>query len=583
MKSNAIKSPYRKVTLQRAGHWLNPMKRSVLWAGLFAVLPASSSFASFWDVQDSPWNGGKDHYCGDTLIISGTLNNSGEMIADLSTLPANTGPLEAWGGSRAGDYWYGIGVLAKGDTGITINNDSGGILQGIVTGNVEAQAAGIYALQNITINNSGTCDGQLRNNTGFAAGMCVKGAANIHNNAGATLSATANYAVGIKANGGRLNIVNYGTIKATATGGTQGNTAKHNHAGGVDLFTYDGNHAAPIYFENNGSITATASNTDCDTTGARAVNIWAEGSSVTFKNTGTLLATAEGSLAWADGIYCGADNGDVSFYNSGTISQVGSAGGFCVGLENDSDTGDMYIDNSGTITTANPFAIMLGNYKNDLKTCGHCYFKNTGTITGGWLGLSWPAIGGMTFYDSGDILTTLCWLGGNVNATICGLPTIQPELGAADGNNTLVFNLNGTLEKINDKPASGTSFSDLPSQGSIVVSGKTYRWKNFNSVSGTAFIGNTGNTGVTKHQENRPFSFSCRNNVVSFSLPSKTTSLIIKIYDVKGTSISRIVKRELPAGMNFIPLTSLNISSGFYLCDISIDQRKHAAAMINVR
>ena len=558
------------------------MNRSILWSGLLLFLPATNASASFWDIQDSPWNGGKDHYCGDTSISTGTFKNSGVLVSNISALPANTGPMEIFGGSRSsgGDYWYGVGVLEKGDTGIVINNDSLGILQSIVTGVGQGQSAGVYALNNVTINNAGMCDAQFLNNQGWASGVKVNGGANIVNKTGATFSATANYADGIKANGGRINIVNQGAITAVATGGTQGGNAKHSYAGGVDLFSYDANHAAPIYLENNGSITATASSTACDTNGSRAVNIWAEGSSATFRNTGTLFATAAGSNGTADGIYCGADNGDVSFYNSGTISQSGT-GGFAVGLENDSDTGNIYIDNSGTITTDNPFAIMLGNY-GDGKTTGHCYFKNTGTIRGGWLGLAWPASGGMTFIDSGDILTTLCWLGGNVDAHISGLPTITPELSPADGNNTLVFNLNGTLEKINDQAASVTQFSSLPSQGSIVVSGKTYRWKNFTSVSGTAFPGNTSIV-LDKRKDNQPYSILCKNNVVSFSLPFKAESVVLSVYDAKGTLVSRITRNELPAGRNSIPMTSIDASSARYIYELSMGQEKYSAVMFHVR
>jgi hypothetical protein len=555
------------------------MKSHAKLAGFLCALIASRTFAAFWDIQISPWNGGKDHYCGDTLVKSGTFNNTGSRIVDFSTLPENTGPLECWGGKRSGDYWYGTGVMAYGDTGITINNDSGATIQSSVTVNTPAQAAGIYALQKVIIKNSGICNGQLLDKDGFAAGIFVKGPAIIYNNAGATASATANFALGMKVDGGKISIINKGTINAIATGGTQNKRA---HAGGVDLFTYSGDHSAPIYFENNGSIIATAVNTGCDTNRARAVNIWAEGSSATFKNTGTLTATTSGASGEDNGIYCGADNGDVTFINSGTITNSGS-GGFCVGLENDSDTGNMYIENSGTISTSNPFAIMLGNYKNNLKNCGHCYFKNTGTIKGGWLGLSWPAIGGMTFFNSGDILTTLCWLGGNVNATISGLPTIQPELSAdtSGKNNILVFNLDGNLEKINGKSTSDTSFSDLPSQGSIVVSGKTYRWKNFHKVSGTVFPGNasTGNV-VYNHNQSRSLSFSYGNNKVSFSLPDKTTSLTLSIYDVNGRLVSRIVKKGLVAGHNFI---QVHLSSGGYLCDMSSDQIQHRSAMIIVR
>ncbi len=570
MKSN----PW-KINIRR-----NPVSRSILWAIFLLFLPTINARASFWDLQDVPWYGGTDHYCGDSLISKGTFRNSGKRTPNYSALPANTGALPAWGGDHKGDYWYGLGLMAKGDTGIVIQNDSGAIIQSIVTGIGEGQAAGIMTVQDATITNSGTVDAQFLNNRGWAAGVSLKSPGLLTNGTNATISATANYAIGLSGSGGRIKIVNNGIINANGIAGQTG-TVNRNRAYGVDLFSWSDKQDAPLYFENNGTVTATSSKTNSDTTDARGVNVWAEGSSATCINTGTIQATAEGPLGGANGIYCGADNGNVTFINKGTITKTDANGDFCVGVENDSQVGDMYIENSGTITTDSPFAIMLGNYTSNLKACGHCTFKNTGTIRGQWLGLSWPAIGGMTFFDSGDIRTQQCWLGGNVDARIEGLPTIDPELTPADGNNTLVFALNGTLEQINGQATSGTQFSSLPSQGSIVVSGKTYKWKNFTSVSGTAVPGTTS-IASDKHN-NQPYSILCKNNVVSFSLPFKAESVVLSVYDAKGTLVSRIAKSELSAGRNSIPLMPFEASSARYIYELSIGQEKFAAAMVNVR
>ena len=484
MKPYPTNHPYRQAGLEKAGRRWNTMKRSVLGAGLLAALcalPASNAAAAFWDVQQTPWYGGVKHFCGNTLVNTATtFNNSGSLTYNTSTLPGS----DDLTGS-GGNYWYGLGVLVAGSDGATINNNSGGTIQSVVTGYGAEEAAGIYSLQNVTINNSGTVDGEVLNNDGIAYGIYTEGGvANINNNAGATISATSQWsATGINASQ-RQNIVNNGTVKVTATGGTQGNTANRSHAYAVNLFSYDANGNSPIYFENNGTITASC--TGADNNDARGVNIWSEGGKATFKNTGTINATMSGSQGESDGVYFGADNADCSFYNSGTISCSGGPGCFALGFENDSQVGNMYFYNSGKITTTSPFAIMMGNYSYGPGQCGYFWGTNSGTIQGGWCGLGWP--GGMTFYNSGDILCGQMWLGaGDDKFIISGLPTVDPEIDAGEGNNTLTFDLNGTLQQINGQSASGTSFSGLSSQGSIVVSGKTYRWKNFQNVSGNVY------------------------------------------------------------------------------------------------
>ncbi len=214
--------------------------------------------------------------------------------------------------------------------------------------------------------------------------------------------------------------------------------------------------------------------------------MWDDQNNITWINNGTMTATMTGSSGDASGIYFGANNADVTFINTGTINNGGGPGGEGVWMENDGTTGDMHFYNSGTIASGEPFALAIAAYSGG--PWGTAYVTNTGTISGGWFGLGWP--GNITLVDSGDILTGLAWLGGpsNVNVYISGLPTIQPTLGAGSGSNTLVFNLTGTLQQVNGNAASGTNLSvfnlGLLGGGSIVVSGKTYRWSNFTNVSG---------------------------------------------------------------------------------------------------
>jgi fibronectin type 3 domain-containing protein len=464
------------------------VKRSLLRAGLLAALcalPAASALASFYDVDQWPWQGGENHFCGNTWISNSmTFTNSGSLIYNTSTLPASTGPLN---GGRSGDYWYGIGVLVDGSDGATINNNSGGTIQGIVTGSGQGEAAGIYSVQNVTVNNSGIIDAQFQNNDGDAYGVYVdSGQASITNNAGATISATAPYYVeGVQA-GQLATVVNNGTITATATGGTQGDTANNCNVDGVGLFAYCTDGSCALYVENNGTITASSTAGSSVTNRGDAVVLWGEGAPTTFRNTGLVTPSmAGGSQGEIDGIYEGSDNADVSFYNSGTFSQT--VNGVAVWLEQDSDVGDMRIDNSGIIRSTQTWSIELGAYS-DGNTSGHCYVTNTGSITGGWLGLAWPTAGGFTFYDSGDIHVGLNWLGGNADVHVFGLPTIDPAINNyGSGGSNLVFNLIGTLQKVNGNAASGTNLSafSLGSSGNIVVSGKTYGWNNFSTVSGT--------------------------------------------------------------------------------------------------
>ena len=194
------------------------MKRSVLEVGLttaLCVLCASSALGSFSATNGPYWPGETDYYYGNTWISNSvTLNNSGSMICNTATMPGDTGPI-APGVYRAGNFYWGMGVLDWGADGANINNNSGGIMQSIVSGTGEAQAAGILTLQSVTINNSGLIAGEVTNNDGVASGVNQSSSGvTVTNNAGATISAAAPYyASGIQC-ANNVTIVNNGTIKA---------------------------------------------------------------------------------------------------------------------------------------------------------------------------------------------------------------------------------------------------------------------------------------------------------------------------------------------------------------------------------
>lgn len=504
------------------------------------ALPASGARAQFADFQAHPWQGGVNHFYGNTLITSsGTFSNSGALTYNTSTLPLNTGPLFGWdltpGVTRSGDYYYGVGVLDAFGGGINIiNNHSSGTMQGIVTGSGQAFGIGLYEEESgVTINNSGLMDGEVRNNDGTAAGVYATGVVTMTNNVGATLSATAPYYAGgiYSAGGGAQYIVNNGRIVATATGATQGPNANQAYAAGIDVFSYDPSDKSPIYVMNNGSITVGC--TGGATNIAHCGAMWDDQNDITWINNGTMTATMTGSSGDASGIYFGANNADVTFINTGTINNGGGPGGEGVWMENDGTTGDMHFYNSGTIASGEPFAVAIAAYSGG--PYGHAYVTNTGTISGGWLGIGWP--GAVTFVDSGDIRTALAWIGGssNVNMYISGLPTIQPTLSAGSGgSNALVFDLTGTLQQVNGNPASGTNLTvfNLGSlgSGSIVVSGKTYRWSNFTNVSGTVtapvplLAGPTNLTATVRSRSQAALSWNALANATSYNVKRSLTS-----------------------------------------------------------
>jgi fibronectin type 3 domain-containing protein len=457
------------------------MKRSVLEVGLTAALCAlcvSSALGSFSATNGPYWPGKTDYFYGNTWISNSmTLNNSGSLIYNTSTMPTNTGPIEinSW---MTGDYYWGVGVLDWGADGATINNNSGGTMQSIVSGTGEAQADGIVTLQAVTINNSGWIDGEVTNHDGVASGVYQNSSGvTVNNNAGATISAAAPYyATGIQC-GNNVHIVNNGTITCTASAGTEGITAKQAWA-----YTIGTGGSYPIYIENNGTLSAICPSTTATNT-AQVFTCWNNAPN-TFKNTGLMYCENDSSVGNASDFYYGVQGYDESIFNSGMITNysVNGGGWSVLWMENDADNGNYSIYNAGTMAcNSNAMDVLFAGGFGPPGN-NYIYYTNSGTFNGGPLILAFPS----TAWEAGQILTTSYGLSDGSQMHVTGLPTINPTINGGGSGSTLDFNLVGTLQKINGNAASGTNFSGLGGSGGIVVSGKTYNWNNFsNGVSGT--------------------------------------------------------------------------------------------------
>ncbi len=441
------------------------------------ALSASSALASFTATNGPNWHGETDYYYGNTWISnSATLNNSGSMVYDTATLPGDTGSITTvwW----SGNYYWGMGVLDWGTDGATINNNSGGTMQSIISGTGEAQAEGIYALQAVTINNSGWIDGEVTNHDGIANGVYQSsGGLALTNNAGATISAAAPYyATGINC-ANNVSIVNNGTITATATGGTEGDTANQAWAYTIGTGGY-----SPIYVENNGTLTAICSSTTATNT-AQVYTIWNNAPNI-FINTGLMYCENDSPVGNAANFYYGVQGYDESIFNSGMITNYSvNGGGWAVlWMENDADNGNHIIYNTGTMAcnTTSQGVVFAGGFGPPGNN--YIYYTNSGTFNKGQMNFGFPG----TFWEAGQLLTSDFNISGGSQMHVTGLPTINPTMSGGGSSSTLDFNLVGTLQKINGSATSATNFSGLSGSGSIVVSGKTYSWNNFsNSVSGT--------------------------------------------------------------------------------------------------
>lgn len=478
------------------------MAASALLACTLCLSVTSEAFAAFSNVQQvqSSYN---NFFSGNTRVTSGTLTNSGSLTASFSTLTASTGSIWGWdtyvnGGNptKSGYYYYGLGVLAwnpdvaaNGTT--TITNNAGAKMQGIVTGSGKAFAAGLYSIQykgststvDITVNNSGTMDGQVLNYDGTAAGclnLSAAGGGTINNKSGATCSATARYySTGIinQCYGGAARVVNNGTAKSTSTGSSAGTA----YTCGVDVYTYGTN--VPAYFDNTGTVTA--STTGGTTQKSYGAFVWAQGGTMTFKNSGTITASG----LHCEAVYCGSKGGNDSFTNSGTITATaGSGGGWAVGCENDSVGENFTVTNSGKISTNNGYGLYVQGY--GTQTNGQLTITNTSTgIITGTLGIGtshW--FGPATIDNSGAINGPVNTSTSGATVYMRGAATCTGTVTGNGGTNKLIFSLSGTLQSVNGVTATnGGNLANytLGTSGNIVVSGKTYKWSNY-TVSGSA-------------------------------------------------------------------------------------------------
>jgi len=468
-------------------------------------------------------------------FIHGTFTNNGVLDYTNNALPSSTAlfpfdsfpaanppmPMTNW------DYYFGEGVFV--DVGnvqyggpATIVNGSPtnttAAISSVVTGSGQEIAQGVHAeayysnlprTPDITFLNYGAvsgCSTGCVNGAALAfAGNSEYGGLTVSNGPAAAATALAPYyttALYAFAYYGDVNMSQAGQATALSTGGQAGNAAGYGTAVGMDAYSYNGQ----INLYNSGTITASATATG--TCNANAVFAWSENDDstvtggFTFINTGTISATAAEESgctnAAASPLYGGCNGGPVNLVNTGTVIGDAPSGGWAWGTEN--DTGNpISIYNSGTISHNTGLGVFI--YGTD---GGTAVLTNaaTGSIYGGNEGIAAENYtGNLTIYDYGTIrggsqYNNAMDLGsGNDTVHLYGLPNIVGYMNGQGGSNVLDFELTGVLQQVNGNSATlGNSLAayNMGTSGSIVVSGQTYKWVNFN-VTGT--ITSTGGVG----------------------------------------------------------------------------------------
>jgi Ricin-type beta-trefoil lectin domain-like len=491
-------------------HPADKIKSVALRVGLLAALcalPLHSALASFSNVEC------KDYYgnamvSGNTDIAGNTFSNNAFISVTLNNLSNTNGDINVAAAvlEYEPNVGYGVGVVG-------VKNGASGTLQGI-TSDSGSWAAGFWSDQiygdptiaELIVDNYGTMKGQATNSTGCAFGFHnynLYGGLNLTNESGATCSGTAKgNAGGIDSYCyyGPINFVNNGT----ATGTSSGVNGADVWTLGLNLYTFDSTNRAPIYCENNGYISASV--TGGQTNHVFGARVWAQGGKMVLINRGTFKGHSwGGALCQANGVYCGGNVGDDWVVNTGQM--IGEGGpGWALGVENDGSNngnspyiGTINILNSGVISNG----VTSGQSTDGIYggmgivlwvSPGPTYLTNTatGTIYGGNMGI-WAGVygGPITIYNSGVIYGgggEAMHLGdGNDTVYLTGSPTVTGVMNGGNGNNSLVFKIDGTLQTVNGNAAnSGNNLSSygLGTSGSLVASGKTYSWQNFN-VSGT--------------------------------------------------------------------------------------------------
>lgn len=489
------------------------------------ALSLANANASFNYENDN--SGYTNYFSGNTFIQPATtFNNSANLTATLS-LPASIGPLFVWdtqvdggqNGTRAGYYYYGVGVLNwSGNIShslTTVNNEATGVMNGTVTNAGTALAAGFYSYQqygyegsdSLLVNNSGIIEGISTNNNSTTAGIYafnLYGDAAVTNHSGAQCLAAGTFdstGINVGVDYGSVNVENDGTITATAYGG-QDADAGVAYGQGIDLFGYDTASGSPLNFTNSGTVQCYAIGKSSGTNICFGTFMWAEGGSMTFNNSGKCYAQASDGCS---GAYVGGNRGPDLINNWGTIQGSAPYGGWGLGVENDTGTpNDTYntitINNWGTITHNSGYGLFM--------YAGHGYatINNYGTIYGAGECIhayDYPGNTTVNVYgpvqagSSGNIAINLGT--GNNTVNVYGLPSIVGLINGGRGTgatNTLNFALVGVLQQVNGSPATlGNNLAayNLGASGNIVVSGQTYTWENFSMVIG-AVAANTNNS-----------------------------------------------------------------------------------------
>lgn len=468
--------------------------------GLLAALcamPLNSARANFSNVLCHDYYGDAS-VSGNTQITGTTFNNNAYLSVSYSNL---SNPSGAHNGAAAVlEYQPNVGYGAG---PVTVSNGSGGTMRAVNTtpggwaaGFWSDQIYGNSSIAELTLDNYGTAYGE-GDATGFGLyNYNLYGGAKIANHSGATATGKGStFGAGINSlcYYGAINFVNDGTATSTALGSGSSETTSY----GINLFTYDtqASAAAPLYCVNNGTVQASIAGNGTKKH-CYGMFVWAQGGKMTLINNGPVTGSGSGNT---EGVYCGCNYGDAYVENNSQM--VGSgAPGYGLGME---------VDSGNTMTLVN-----RGLLKNDATSgqgqdgiwggmglvlwvnAGPANINNTGTIYGGNMGI-WAGVydGPITINNYGDIYGgggEAFHLGnGNDTVYMNGLPTITGTMNGGNGNNSLIFNLTGTLQYVNGNPAnSGNNLSayNLGTSGYIVVSGKTYSWANF-SVSGTATPG----------------------------------------------------------------------------------------------
>ena len=460
-------------------------------------------------------------------FIHGTFTNNGVLNYSNNALPACTAlqPFDSFPAANPPMpnsnlyYYYGEGVFVDIDNvqyggPATIVNGSptntNATITSVVTGSGQEIAQGIHAeacysnvprTPDVTMLNYGTvsgCSTGCVNGAALAiAGNTLFGGLTVSNGPAATAAALAPYyttALYAFSYYGDVNMSQAGQATAISTGGFQGNAAGYGTAVGMDAFSYNGQ----INLYNSGTITASATSTGtCD---ANAVFAWAENDDTNviggfnFINTGTISATAARgpgcTNAQASPLYGGCDGGIVNLVNTGTVIGNAPDGGWAWGTENDRAQ-NIHIYNSGTISHNTGLGVFVYG-----QPGGEAFITNTatGSIYGGNEGIATENFtGDVTIYDYGSVMggspnNNAMDLGpGNDTVHLYGLPSIVGWMNGQGGSNVLDFELTGVLQQVNGNPAtlgSNLTAYALGTSGSIVVSGMTYKWANFN-IAGT--------------------------------------------------------------------------------------------------